>query len=140
MNQTPLFFDDIDGALRHCVAVLGGPKKVGPMLRGEEMPVDASSRWVSDCLNPDRPAQFHPHQVMVMLRSARALGDHTTMNWLAGECGYDAIPITKAQEVDRLTSAMEQSAKTLASVMAQLERIQLDRAQAGKVTTLSRQA
>ena len=140
MHQTPLFFDDIDGALRHCVAALGGPKKVGPMLRGEEMPLEASSRWVSDCLNADRPAQFHPHQVMVLLRSARAIGDHTAMNWLAGECGYDAIPVTKAQEVDRLTSVMEQSAKTLASVMAQLERIQNDRAQADNVTLMGRRA
>ena len=140
MHQTPLFFEDIARALAHCVSVLGGPKKVGRLLRGEEIDVDAAGRWVSDCLNADRPAQFHPHQVMVLLRSARAIGDHTAMNWLAGECGYDAIPVTKAQEVDRLTSVMEQSAKTLASVMAQLERIQSDRAQADNVTSMGRRA
>lgn len=52
MNQTPLFFDDIDEVLRHLVAVLGGPKNVGPLLRGDELPVDRLAQWVSDCLNP----------------------------------------------------------------------------------------
>lgn len=126
MNQTPLFFEDINDALRHAVSVLGGPKSVGPMLRGEEVPLEAAARWVSDCLNPDRPAQFHPHQVMVLLRSARERGDHTAMKWLAGECGYDAMPVTKAEEVDRATSAVEQAAKALASAVSALERLQIN--------------
>lgn len=124
MNQAPLFFDDINDALRHVVSVLGGPKKVGPMLRGEEVPLEAAARWVSDCLNPDRPAQFHPHQVLVLLRAAREIGDHTTMRWLAGECGYDATPVTKAEEVDRVTAAVEQSAKALTAALGALERLQ----------------
>lgn len=124
MNQAPLFFEDINDALRHAVSVLGGPKKVAPMLRGEEVPIEAASRWVSDCLNPDRPAQFHPHQILVLLRTAREMGDHTAMRWLAGECGYDATPVTKAEEVDRATSAVEQAAKALASAVSAFERLQ----------------
>lgn len=40
MNQAPLFFDDINAAMAHVVSALGGAKRVGPMLRGDDMTVD----------------------------------------------------------------------------------------------------
>lgn len=121
MNQTPLFFDDIDDALRHLVAVLGGPKKVGPLLRGDELPVDRLAQWVSECLNPERPAQFHPHQIMVMLRAARSLGDHTAMNWLAGEIGYQALPVEPEDEAAELQRRFIETAQTMAKWAQRIE-------------------
>lgn len=121
MNQTPLFFDDIDEVLRHLVAVLGGPKKVGPLLRGDELPVDRLAQWVSDCLNQDRPAQFHPHQIMVMLRAARQAGDHTAMNWMAGEIGYQALPVEPEDEAAELQRRFIETGKMMAKMAQRIE-------------------
>lgn len=43
---------------------------------------------------------------------------------LASEIGYDAKPVSPAEEVDRLTSVVEQSTAALTSALAQLERVQ----------------
>jgi hypothetical protein len=55
---------------------------------------------------------------------AKEAGCHSPFAWFAGEIGYDTKPITKAEEVDRLTTVIEQSAKTLAAAMSAMERIQ----------------
>jgi len=121
MNQTPLFFDDVDDMLRHVVSVLGGPKKVGPLLRGDELPADRLAQWVSDCLNADRPAQFHPHQVLVLLRAARQLGDHTAMNWLAGEIGYQALPVEPEDESAELQRKFIEASQAMARMALRIE-------------------
>lgn len=124
MNQTPLFFDDVNTALSHVVNVLGGAKRVGPMLRGDDMTVDSAARWVLDCLNPDRPAQFHPHQVLVLLRAARALGDHTAMNWYCGEIGYQAAPVEPEDEAAALKRKYIESAQMMARIAQRIERLE----------------
>lgn len=121
MNQTPLFFDDINAALAHVVSVLGGAKRVGPMLRGDDMTVDAAARWVLDCLNPDRPAQFHPHQVLVLLRAARQVGDHTAMAWLAGEAGYQALPVEPEDEAAELQRKFIEASQAMAKMAQRIE-------------------
>lgn len=121
MNQTPLFFDDVDDALRHVVSVLGGPKKVGPLLRGDELPADRLAQWVSDCLNADRPAQFHPHQVLVLLRAARQIGDHTAMSWLAGEAGYQALPVEPEDEAAELQRKFIEASQAMAKMAQRIE-------------------
>lgn len=125
MNQTPLFFDDINAALAHVVNVLGGAKRVGPMLRGDDMTVDAAARWVLDCLNADRPAQFHPHQVMVMLRAARQIGDHTAMNWLAGEIGYQALPVEPEDEAAELQRKFIETGQMMVKMAQRIESLHL---------------
>lgn len=124
MNQTPLFFDDVDDALRHVVSVLGGPKKVGPLLRGDELPADRLAQWVSDCLNPDRPAQFHPHQVLVLLRAARQVGDHTAMTWLAGEAGYQALPVEPEDEAAELQRRFIDMGQQMRKMAERIESLQ----------------
>ena len=42
MNQEPLFFEDWREAMRHVVAVLGGPKPVGSRMRPDMKPDDAA--------------------------------------------------------------------------------------------------
>jgi hypothetical protein len=42
----------------------------------------------------------------------------------SAQVGYDARAVTKAEEADRLTTVVDQSTKTLAAALAQLERIQ----------------
>jgi hypothetical protein len=121
MNQTPLFFDDVDDALRHVVSVLGGPKRVGPLLRGDELPTDRLAQWVSDCLNADRPAQFHPHQVLVLLRAARQVGDHTAMAWLAGEAGYQAVPVEPEDEAAELQRKFIETGQMMRKMAERIE-------------------
>ena len=124
MNQQPHCFDDINAMLGHLVAVLGTAKKVGPLLRGDDMPVDALARWVLDCLNPDRPAQFHPHHIMVLLRAARQIGDHVAMDWLAGEIGYQAIPVEPEDEAAELQRKFIETGQMMAKMAQRIESLQ----------------
>lgn len=115
MMQCPLFFESPNEALTHIVSVLGGAKKVGERMRAD-LSVDAAARWVLDCLNPDRPAQFHPTQVMYLLRAARAVGDHAAMHWWAGECGYRADAVEPEDEAAELKRKFIESAAHLSKM------------------------
>lgn len=117
------FFDSPEDALKAVIQQLGGIKKVGPLLFPDKS-VDAAARYLLDCVNHDRQEKLALTQIMMLLRLAHEAGYHTAYAWLSGEIGYDIKPITKAEEVDRLTSVVEQSTKTLASALATLDRLQ----------------
>lgn len=117
------FFEGPEDALRAAVQALGGAKQIGAQLWPDKTP-DAAGRLVQDCLNPSRSEKFDVTQVMFIFRRAKEAGCHGPFMWFSGEVGYDARPITKAEEADRLTTVVEQSTKTLAAALAQLERIQ----------------
>lgn len=124
MTQIPLYFNDVDDAMRHVVAVLGGPKKVGPMLRGQELSVDAAARWISDCLNADRQAQFHPNHILALLRAAHEIGDHTGFNYLASECGYSAVPVVPEDEAAELKRQFIESADRMARMAERIREME----------------
>jgi len=117
------FFDSPEDALKAVIQQLGGIKKVGPLLFPDKS-VDAAARYLLDCVNHDRQEKLALTQIMMLLRLAHEAGYHTAYAWLSGEIGYDIKPITRGEEVDRLTSVVEQSTKTLASALASLERLQ----------------
>ncbi len=117
------FFDSPEDALKAIIQQLGGIKKVGPLLFPDKS-VDAAARYLLDCVNHDRQEKLALTQIMMLLRLAHEAGYHAAYAWLSGEIGYDIKPITRAEEVDRLTSVVEQSTKTLASALATLERLQ----------------
>lgn len=121
-NDMP-FFEGPEDALREAVRALGGPKKVGPMLWPDKQ-IDAAARLLTDCLNCGRPEKLELSQTIFILRAAHDAGYHAAFLWLAGEMGYDAKPVSPAEEVDRLTSVVEQSTAALTSALAQLERVQ----------------
>jgi hypothetical protein len=122
--QTELpFYEGPEDALRAAIQALGGAKKVGPMMWPDKG-VDASSRLLLDCINPSRAEKLDMSQLMRVFALAKEAGCHGPFAWFAGEIGYDTKPITKAEEVDRLTTVIEQSAKTLAAAMSAMERIQ----------------
>lgn len=132
MQSEMPFYEGPEDALRAAVQSLGGAKHIGALLWPDKTP-DASGRLVQDCLNPSRSEKFDVTQVMFILRKAKESGVHGPFMWFAAEIGYDARPITKAEEADRLTTVVEQASKTLANAVAQLERIQ--RANTIKVVT-----
>lgn len=117
------FFEGPEDALREAVRGLGGPKRVGPMLWPDKTP-DAAARLLQDCLNVSREEKLALSQVMLVLRAARDAGVHAPFQYIAGELGYDAKPITREEETDRLASVIEHSTATLASALAHLERLQ----------------
>lgn len=117
------FFEGPEDALREAVRGLGGPKKVGPLLWPDKTH-DAAARLLQDCLNVSREEKLALSQMMFVLRAARDAGVHAPFQYIAGELGYDAKPITREEETDRLASVIEHSTATLASALAHLGRLQ----------------
>lgn len=133
--QTDLpFYEGPEDAIRAAVQALGGAKKVGSFIWPDKG-ADTASRHLLDCLNASRPEKMDMRQIMLILRMAKEAGCHSPFNWIAGQIGYDCNPVTKADEVDRLTTVVEQSTKTLAAALQQLERIQ-----GGNITRMERRA
>lgn len=116
------FYESPEDALRAAVQALGGSKKVGIMLWPDKG-VDNASRLLMDCLNTSRAEKLDMSQVMRVLAMAKEAGCHTPFSWMASVIGYDITPITQAEEVDRLTTVVEQSSKTLAAALTMLERL-----------------
>ena len=117
------FFEGLEQALNSAIEHLGGAKAVGVKLWPAKIP-DAARTRLLDSLNPSRPERLSPAEVVFILRLAREAGLHAAMQWLAAELGYEVKPITRAEEVDRVASVIEESSRTLAAAMATLERLQ----------------
>lgn len=115
------FYESPEDALRAAVQALGGSKKVGPEL-WKDKGVDNASRLLHDCLNISRAEKLELSQAMLILTMAKDVGCHAPFAWMAAQIGYDVKPVTKAQEVDRLTTVIEQSTKTLTDAISRLER------------------
>lgn len=129
------FYEGPEDALRAAVQYLGGTKKVGVMLWPDKG-VDAASRYLLDCLNPSRAEKLEITQIMRLFTLAKETGHHGPYTWFSEQIGYDARPITKAEEVDRLTTVIEQSSKTLTAALEAMERLQ----SAGTVIHMERRA
>lgn len=117
------FYDCPEDALRAAVQALGGAKQVGAMLWPDATP-DNAGRKLHDAINPARPEKLELSQIMLVLARAKEAGCHGPFQWLAAQVGYEARPVTRAEEVDRVTEVVEQSSKTLAAALATLERLQ----------------
>ena len=122
------FYEGPEDALRAAIQALGGAKKVGVALWPDKG-VDAAARLLMDCINPARNEKLDYTQHMLVYKMAKDIGVHSPFAWCAAQIGYDIKPVTKAEEVDRLTSVVEQSSRTLAAAVAALERIQNHNAQ-----------
>lgn len=122
MQSEMPFYEGPEDALRTAVQSLGGAKQVGAMLWPDKTP-DAAGRLLLDCLNPARSEKLDISQVMLILAKAKEAGVHAPFAWLAAEVGYEARPITREEEADRLTAVVESASKQLSSAVAALERI-----------------
>lgn len=129
MQQELPFYDSPLKALEACVQALGGAKKVGSLLFPEKT-IDNARTYLLACLNDDRSEKLSLDQILWLFMKAKEIGFHGPFAWFSGEIGYDTKPITKADEVDRLTTVVEQSSKALAAALATLERLQ----QGGRTT------
>lgn len=123
MQSEMPFFESVEDALSASVNALGGAKVVGSKLWPDKS-VDAARTLLLDCLNSSRKEKLEASQIIYIFREAKAVGFHAGFNWFANQCEYEARPITKAEEVDRLTTVIEQSSKQLAGALALLDRLQ----------------
>lgn len=126
------FYEEAKDALKAAIQALGGTKVVGPMMWPDKDPMKAAA-LLSDCINPNRSEKLEITQIMLIFSMAKEAGVHGPFLWFSNEIGYEARPITKAEEIDHLTQVVEQSSKTLAAAVAALERIQKTSANGLKV-------
>lgn len=120
-NEMPFFEDELE-ALKAAVQALGGAKRVGHML-WQDKTIDAASRQLLDSLNPSRNEKLSLSQMMFILRAAKEAGHHAPFQWIAAEVGYDAHPVSRCEEVDRMVTVVEQTSKHLAEALQALERL-----------------
>ena len=116
------FFETPEDAIKASVQALGGAKRVAPVLWPDKS-IENARDYLLACINHERAEKLSYSQVIYIFREAKAIGFHAGFEWFARECEYEVRPITKAEEVDRLTTVIEESTKTLASSLAALERI-----------------
>lgn len=123
-HTTPLFFDDLEDALREVVRSAGGPKALGAKLWPEVDPEKAARR-LQDCLNDTRREILSPAQVMLLLRIGRQVGCHAAINYMARECGYgDPLPVEPEDEVARLQREFVEATKALGALADRIEHVQ----------------
>lgn len=121
-NELP-FYETPEQALEACVQALGGAKKVGAALFPDKG-VDNARTYLLACINHDRAEKLNYSQTMFIFREAKRIGFHAGFEWFARDCEYDARPVTKAEEIDRVASIIEKSSKEFAGAVATLERLQ----------------
>lgn len=123
------FYEGPEQALSAAVEHLGGAKVVGSLLWQARSPDSARTRLL-DCLNPARAERLDMAEALFILKKAKEKGFHAPFLWFAGEAGYEARPVTRAEEQDRLTSVIDNATRTLAAALPLLERMQRARSAA----------
>lgn len=129
MQSEMPFYESAEQALTAAVQHLGGAKVVGAQLWPDKSPDSARTRLL-DCLNPSRAERLDMSEAMFILKRAREKAFHAPFSWMAGEVGYEARAITKADEEDRLTTVIDNATRTLAAALPLLERMQRARSAA----------
>ena len=123
MQSEMPFFESPEAALRACVEALGGAKKVGGLLFPEKT-VDNARDYLLACVNETRAEKLGYAQILFVFRLAKQAGFHAGWAYWSAEAEYDSRPVTRADEMDRLTTVVEQTTKTLSAALAKLERMQ----------------
>lgn len=121
-EQVPLFSEDMHEALRALIAALGGAKKVAAQMR-PDLPADDAGRWLSKCLDSDRPEKLSLTQLLWLLRAGHDAGCHVAMQFLAAEAGYSATPIEPVDERAALERQFVSSVRALRHIESRMERL-----------------
>lgn len=123
MNQPRLIYDDFSDALADLVRALGGPKVVGGKMR-PELPVEQAANWVRDCLSAHRREQFHPAQVVLLLRLGRDANFHGAKQFLDDDTGYTrSQPRDPTDELAELQRAYIDSVSMQRQIADRMERL-----------------
>lgn len=130
MQTQELFHDDFRDALRHAVKALGGYDAVGVDLWPAKTR-KAAGAWLSDCLNPERPAKLDLEEVVQILRMARDKGIHCGMYQLCDEALYAHPPIVAPK------SPLEEKAERLERLAAEFKRLAAEVAAEARPTLIA---
>lgn len=123
MDQSALFHESINDALRDIVKHCGGVKRVSAEMR-PDLTIDNAGRWLADCLNDDRREKLSPDQVVYLLKRGRAIGSHEAMAFIAMECGYSTPqPVEPEDERAALQRQYIEAAKSMARIADRIEQM-----------------
>lgn len=122
--QTELpIYEGIEDAIRAAVQAIGGAKDVAQQMWPDKTMENARD-YLLACLDHTRREKLDYTQMVFIFRKAKEKCFHAGFDYFARDCGYEARPITPAEEVDRLTTVIEQATKALSLAVPALERIQ----------------
>lgn len=114
-------YDDLDDALIDLVDVLGGYKKVGPML-WPSLPTAADR--LRHSLNKSRREKLDQHETLHLLALGRAADFHAAKHFLDDQTGYQrSEPRSPADDELRAIRAVESAAEALKSATVALDRV-----------------
>jgi|SRR5688572_21353557 hypothetical protein len=98
-EQVPLWHDAIEDAIGTAIQALGGAKKVAELLwpvLARNKPQTAYTR-LRHCLNADKSEKLEPDELLTIARAAAVLGEHSIMQYMARELGYE-LTVLKPDE------------------------------------------
>jgi hypothetical protein len=122
-DQQPLWHDDIQDATRTCIAVLGGPKRVGAML-WPETTADQAAQRLNRSLDDDRREVLHIHQYLLIWREARKQGCLAGVAYVNSECDCaPPIPTDPEDERDRVQRLFVESVKQQQALIERMEQL-----------------
>lgn len=124
MDQGELIHEDWRDALRHVVKALGGMESVGVEIWPGKTR-KAAGAWLSDTLNPERPAKLDLEELQQLLGMARRKGIHLGLYFLCEDLGYShPAPTEPADQEAEIARQIDASLDRVQSLVKQLERIQ----------------
>lgn len=106
-EQVPLWHDSIEDAIGTAVQTLGGAKRVAEMLwpvLARSKPQTAYTR-LRHCLNADKAEKLEPDELLTIARNAAAIGEHSIMQYMARELGYEITPLAPTDAEKRAKRA-----------------------------------
>lgn len=118
-DQVPLWHDSIEDAIGTAVQALGGAKIVAAMLwpvAARAKPETAYFR-LKHALNPEKAEKLSPDEVMAIARAAAGIGDHSIMQYLGRELGYQVEPVPPGEAKRRARK------QEIASLLARVARL-----------------
>lgn len=123
MEQQDLIHEDWRDALRHAVKAMGGYDVVGAEIWPSK-PRRAAGAWLSDCLNPERPAKLDIEEIQQLMRMARNKGLHIVLHFLCDELGYSRpSPVEPADQEADVNRQLDASLEKLNQLTNRLARI-----------------
>lgn len=118
MNQVALFFETVYDAIGADISAAGGFKVVA----GKLWPTDVNgAAKLRNSINPEQPHKLCPDEVLAIKRLAREAGSTATVDFEAGQLGYQTTWVDPADEAEGLRREVRD---LLAVVTKKLDRIE----------------
>lgn len=95
-QQAALFHETVFDAIGSAIQSLGGAKKVAGILWPSMKPESAYTR-LRHCLSDEHPEKLEINEVLLIARHAKAIGEHSIMNFLAADLGYEIEPLSPVE-------------------------------------------